>query len=443
MEDDIDMDTLEGIGEDGLMDILCHIDFNENIEDTDKIDDNVCPSCNAKDTLFDDFSGGHIVCSNCGQVTGEIIDKNPEWNNYGDDSKGDMGRCSMPTNPLNATVGTSISGSYRTKLHMLHNWSALTYKNRNLYQVFNFISDKCRAGGIMKCIEDDAKIMYKNVYECRHQTGDNKNRPIITRGNNRKSLIAACVYYACRRKHKTRSPKEIASLFNLDYTDVTKGCKNFLDLIKMKNIDVRIDVNQPEDYVPRYCKYLKIKGGMVDDAIKLAKNVRRLNIATKHTPLSIATACILIVAEMNDLTINKKAISEKINVSEVTITKTYKSIEKNKYLLLDDKKVEKALIRIQTQRKHMTRPPLLEKMYKESNRTHDDAGKDKDKDYSNLSNYDPKIDDIRDFIFEITSEEYDKMDNIDKKYHEVIKQHHEFINRDAKKKQKCKQVKSY
>jgi hypothetical protein len=74
--------------------------------------------------------------------------------------------------------------------------------------------------------------MYKNISDCKHMSGKNKDKPTIIRGKNRISVIAACIHNACRKKDKTRSPKEIAELFGLKYTEITKGCKIFQRLAK-------------------------------------------------------------------------------------------------------------------------------------------------------------------------------------------------------------------
>jgi hypothetical protein len=46
--------------------------------------------------------------------------------------------------------------------------------------------------------------------DCKHAYGKNEGKIIIKRGNNRIGLIAACLFYSCRKIGMTRSPKEIA-----------------------------------------------------------------------------------------------------------------------------------------------------------------------------------------------------------------------------------------
>ena len=53
----------------------------------------------------------------------------------------------------------------------------------------------------------------------------------ISRGNNRKGIIAACVYFACKECDVGRSSKEIAEMFNVVPTVMTKGVKKCQEII--------------------------------------------------------------------------------------------------------------------------------------------------------------------------------------------------------------------
>ena len=51
------------------------------------------------------------------------------------------------------------------------------------------------------------------------------------RGLNREGIIAASIYISARINNYPRTAKEIATIFNLDNTSATKGCKNALSII--------------------------------------------------------------------------------------------------------------------------------------------------------------------------------------------------------------------
>lgn len=333
------IDDINKLTEDDLRDIFDDIEITNQSELINENNNDTCSSCGMKDKIVEDSTQGYRVCKNCGQVIDNLIDCTPEWRQYEDD-KGDSSRCSMPINKLlpQSSLGTTISGgSYKSRLKTLHGWSAMPYRERSLNMVFKEIQSKCQQAGIIKCIEDDAKIMYKTISECKHLKGKNKGRHIIIRGANRRSLIAACVFFACKKKNMTRSPKEVSDLFDLKYTEMTRGCKNFSKLVKIKKMEINMGMSLPEHFIIRFCNELKIKKVYTDEVLKIANNINKLNIASDHTPYSIATGSILLMAENNGLSsISKKRISEKFGVSEVTITKTYKKLWDYRNIIFND-----------------------------------------------------------------------------------------------------------
>ena len=307
-----------------------------------------CEECNSED-IIEDTSNGILICTNCGQVLSNLMDSGAEWTQYNDDNKKDMNRCSHPISQLlpQSSTATTIAGSCSSRIKTLHGWSLMPYKERSLNDVFKIIQKKCSEGKIMKCIEDDAKIMYKNISDCIHITGKNKGKPIIIRGKNRKSVIASCVLFACRKKDKTRSPKEIAGLFDLKHTEITKGCKIFQKLAKNKKIELKLNSTVPEHFILRFCEELKIKKEYTEQAIQISNNVQKLQIASVHTPISLATGSIYLMIHLNNLAIQKKIIADKFEVSQVTIAKAFKKIEPFMNLLTNNELCNRLAIEIQ------------------------------------------------------------------------------------------------
>ncbi len=343
MENYFDIDIEDYDKYNDLMDIIY-----ENSEKEDKKRKRLfCDNCN-DDDIVEDTAHGILVCKKCGQVISTLVDSNPEWTQYNDDNKKDMNRCSHPISLLlpQSSTATTITGSCSSRIKTLHGWNAMPYKERSLNDVFKIIQTKCTEGHILKCIEDDAKIMYKNISDCKHTSGKNIGKPIIIRGKNRTSVIAGCILYACRKKNKTRSPKEIAELFGLRYTEITKGCKIFQKLAKLKKIDYKFNFTKPEHFITRFCEELKIKSELAEQAIQISNNVQKLQIASVHTPLSLATGSIYLMIHLNGLSIQKKTIADKFNVSQVTIAKAFKKLEPFINILTNDKICEKLSIEI-------------------------------------------------------------------------------------------------
>lgn len=310
----------------------------------------VCPNCHNSDSIVRDQFGGMVLCSQCGNVMdSEVLDDCPEWKSYDDSCNG---RCGPPTNTLlpQSSLGTTIGGSCNYKLRTLHNWGLMPYKERSLNNVLNMIKSKCSSAGLSGIIEDDAKVMYKIVSECKpnarytdtvQKMGNNN---LIIRGKNRIGLVAACIYYACRRNNNTRSVKEIASLFSISPARVNKGCKNFIRYVEYKSIDYSTNTSHPSQYVGRFCAKLGIDKNTTDMIMKASINVHRLNIAPKHTPLSIAAACTLLCVDaIATNKLERSTISSSFGISEVTLSKAYNTISQYSNIITNCATVEKIM----------------------------------------------------------------------------------------------------
>jgi len=327
------------------------IDDDADWEIFDKISDNNikpkttslnCESCKSDDIIMD-TTKGYTVCRTCGVTEYNNFDKGPEWSFYDDDKEG--GRCGAPTNHFlpKSSLGTSIGGMGSNRVKMLQKWSQMPYKERSLYEVLQKIDNKCRKYNITKAIIDNAKILYKHVSDTKHETGLNKGKNIIIRGINRESLIAACVFYGAKLQKFPRSPKEIADIFDLKLTQVTKGCRKFLEIMETNPILLRIQSSHASDFIERYSGKLKIKKEYIAIAIKIANNINKLDLISDHQPPSIAAGSIMIMSDICELNINKRIVSEIFGISEVTIAKTYNRIQKYQKILADDELVDKVL----------------------------------------------------------------------------------------------------
>jgi transcription initiation factor TFIIIB Brf1 subunit/transcription initiation factor TFIIB len=328
-----------------------------------------CVKCNSHDNIIQENANGIVVCSTCGTVMKSVYDETIEQKSYNDESKNTVERCSGITNAFlpQTSLGTTISGSPYNRLKKLQQWSAMPYKEKSLYEVLKTIQTKCRESNILKCIEDDAKILYKNISESKHEKGINKGKVKIIRGKNRKGLIAACVFYACKRKGKSKGPKEIAKIFALKYKELTKGCKIFKKLMKMKYMPYDRQVAKPEHYIADYCKTLDLDKNICAQATTLAINIQILDIASTHIPVSVAIGSILVTMKSNGKPVFKNHIAAKLNMSAVTVSKTQKKIidfsKKHGSLLFNSELVGTVANLYNEEKKNMNMPEKFKMMH--------------------------------------------------------------------------------
>jgi len=279
------------------------------------------------------LDSGIIICSVCKNTISNIVE-GPEWRYYGasDTKNSNPTRCGMPINELlpQASSGTSIStrggGVEMHRVRRFQQWNGIPYKERSLLKVFQEISEKCKKADIPEIIIKEAQSLYSVISSTK-----------ISRGSNRKGIIAACVYFSCKDSSVPRSVNEIADIFDIKNTILTKGCKQFKEIIQMNKLNVnRINDSNSikiDDFIDRFCSKLNLTSDNIKIIKQLSCKSQNLNLINENTPPSMAAGCIYLFIKENDIDIGKSDISEVCKISEVTINKCYKKLDLHKDLL--------------------------------------------------------------------------------------------------------------
>ena len=305
------------LSEDEIDNLLYGMDLNK------KQDTKGCINCGSEKLVVDNTKG-YTVCEECAVINEEFLDKNQEFTN---DPTGNS-RYGCPSNfffPKSA-LGTKIQSKGYNRLSALQRQGQMPYKEKSLMDVLERIQEKCKKYVITQTIIDTAKILYKRVSECKHTKGKRKGKNMIMRCINRRSMIAACVFHACKLQKEPRSPKEIADIYDLEIRHVNRGCRKFIDFIDITTIYFEIKSSQSSDFIERFAKKLNIDKQYIEKAKDISTNIHKLGLATTHEPPSVAAGCILLIENMYHIDISKKNISEIFGISDVTISKTYRKI---------------------------------------------------------------------------------------------------------------------
>ena len=61
---------------------------------------------------------------------------------------------------------------------------------------------------------------------------------------NRKSMIAACVFYACKLQKEPRSPKEIADIYSIEIKHVNRGYRKFMEYINTEDFITEFSISK-------------------------------------------------------------------------------------------------------------------------------------------------------------------------------------------------------
>lgn len=125
-----------------------------------------------------------------------------------------------------------------------------------------------------------------------------------------------------------RSPKEVARMFHIDPNILTKGNARFQTLLQMN-----VSSSSPDDYIARFGSNLKMDYQDIQECKKLAKRLDDLEIVSENAPTSVAAGAIYYYCVRHDIDFSKKQIADVCEVSEVTITKCFKRLQKFKDLI--------------------------------------------------------------------------------------------------------------
>lgn len=300
--------------------------YNEHQEQ-----DELTCECNddEKEIVVDQENGVHI-CSNCGVIINDIIDTTAEWRYYGGEDTGDSDptRCGNPINPLLplSSLATYIGGNFNKKfssIKRIHRWNAMPTDERSRWTVFSFINDKVKDTKLSKKTINLCKFYYTKLTE---KTNDDNIYKDLTRGLVRKGLISACLWYSCKMNKKQRSVNEIAEIFNIESTEVTRGIRKFVELCRNKNIDIQIKASNYEEFIEYFCDRLKLSKKKMKLSIVIARRAKKIKIVDDNTPPSIAASSIYIVCKFLNVMLDKKMITKVCDVSEVTLTKCIKKM---------------------------------------------------------------------------------------------------------------------
>ena len=290
-----------------------------------------CDVCLWDVVLTDD---GFITCKNpaCSILyKDESLDQTAEWRYYGadDNQASDPTRCGMPVNPLlvESSYGCKVmceGGSYSQdmmKIRRYTEWQSMPYKEKAQYDMFQKITTIAQNSGISKMIIDEALRVHKRISE--HKT---------FRSLNRDGVVGASIYISCKIHNCPRTAKEIATIFNLDNTSATKGCKNAVSIINEleSNLNNSEKTNfcktKPEAFIERYCSRLNMNDELTKVCQFIAVNIEKNNLIPENTPHSIAAGIIYFVAHTCHLAITKKDVNRISDMSEVTINKCFKKL---------------------------------------------------------------------------------------------------------------------
>lgn len=280
-----------------------------------------CETCNQNNNTIID---GIIICKNCNIDYGPIIDSSPEWRNYSSDANIDNSRCGGVNNPylMDLCYGTTIGQTKNPlfiKLKQSYTWN-ISHIERTKKMIFNHISQKCKEYNLPLSVIEYSQELFSKICDIQNET-DNKS----SRGDFREGLIASCTLYACKELKISRTTKEIAEIFNINESDVTRGKKLFFELLEGKNL-IKKNICDIYDFTERYCILLGINEEYIDKIKICYETIKKNNLLLKNTTQSILGGCIMFISNAYNLKVKIDQVSKVCKISQTTIKNIYNDI---------------------------------------------------------------------------------------------------------------------
>lgn len=295
--------------------------FDDKEEKPDAVQHHsMCPECNIPCITF-----GHDQweCSQCGNITEySTLEKTSRFSNETTDAINPL----LPKSSHCSIIIPQHTSNFKMKrTQKVHSWSAMTYKERCLNNIFQEIT-LCSL---------NARIV-SSIVKLAHQYYTIISEEYVARGTMRKGIIAACLFMACKKLQVPRTCTEIATIFKIDPKWVTKGNKKFLELWHLAGKeDIVYQEECPSfEYLSRFCSHLlDDHSHILKVSIFVRNQIKKHNLLTQNTPTSIAAASIFmaiqLINDQNTKTITRTHLSKVTNTSHVTITKCYKELNQH------------------------------------------------------------------------------------------------------------------
>ena len=285
-----------------------------------------CPECGG--THFEnDGMRGEKICCMCGCVIDEaMIDLGPDWRNFANSR--DRDRVGSPLTVMTHDKGlsteiasgsrdgrgASIPSKNMSQIRRLRTWQKrMRISNameRNLATAITHINRIATSMGLGNNVREATSVIYRKAVK--------KN---LVRGRSIETVVASCMYAACRQCSTPRTLDEVA-----DASGVEKKAIGRTYRMMSRQLKLQLMPTKPEDYLQRFCSELKVSDQVRRRALGILRDIGDKEASTGHGPTGAAAAAIYISCILCHERRTQKQIADIRGVTEVTIRNRYREL---------------------------------------------------------------------------------------------------------------------
>ncbi|HIH33987.1 MAG TPA: transcription initiation factor IIB [Nanoarchaeota archaeon] len=281
-----------------------------------------CPECGSINLVYEG-DRGEIICRDCGLVVEEkMLDLGREWRQFEEGNKKGRGGAPLTMQKFDRGLTTNIgegsdiyqlSGEKsRKKFFRLKKWQerVSTSIERNLRLALAELRRIAENLHLPNVVREEASRVYNLVL----QKG-------LVRGRGMESVIAACVYAACRTYNLPRTLDEIAAASDMERKEIGRTYRYIARALPLK-----INPSAPKDYIPRFASILNLSPKTQTDAVKILKRAEKNELTSGRGPAGIAAAALYVAALLNGEKKTQREVADIAGITEVTIRNRYKEL---------------------------------------------------------------------------------------------------------------------
>jgi transcription initiation factor TFIIIB Brf1 subunit/transcription initiation factor TFIIB len=269
---------------------------------------NVCPKCQLETHVSD----GAVCCAKCGYT--QIVVSHGT-NCYSASTDLDHGT-SQDSFMSFKVVGKNAYGLQRSLLKTCSNYKAFS-KSTNKKDMHNFVF-QYEGKKIPKNVIDLAIDMFTTI----------KDAGYVFRGNGKRGVMGACLFYSCVVKGITKTPREIAAVMKIEERFLSSGDRVLQELNEHKIIDIPTNFDPLRHYIHQYFPALKIPAEYEEFIVALVQRAEKKNIHIKNdsrmTTKCVGAIYLLItrVKSLNHIT-KEDIVRECSKISKSTFVRYY------------------------------------------------------------------------------------------------------------------------
>ena len=271
----------------------------------------ICEKCQAKDSFFEDYAEGIVVCTNCGLVLEEnIIADEYEKRTFETDNN-EIKRVGPPTRPEQATE----SGTYLVIRENGHTQKRTIYtKQTKIFKNYKRIHNLLSSAEVFPNLIEKTKDEYKELAKIKNFQGRNLNH-----------IIIALYYYVCRKEKMAKTFKDVANMFpSVTERQIKKAFNDIKsDVVYYDDEDELISMEK--NFINMYIERDESKY----EAKMLIKNINNNAVLEGKSPITVAGLSLMLSYKLlNDNSDNFKDFFSTF-VTKATLKRAFEQIKNN------------------------------------------------------------------------------------------------------------------